>query len=84
MNVVEITMINLPSNPQLLKLAQRYVWWESTNWALNHPTVFLANVMNLGVWEDWLIIRKILNPNILREVLREAPPGYFHYRSTVI
>jgi len=62
-------------------LAKKYVWWESPQWAYNHPAVFLANVMNLGSWEDLQLARRIVGEVILKQVLQEAPPGYFSYRS---
>jgi len=66
---------------QLKHLAKKYVWWEQPAWALAHPDIFLANVMNLGEWGDILTIRKLLGDEVLRQALQEAPPGYFSYRS---
>lgn len=63
------------------KLASRYVWWDSTAWAYSHPEVFLSNVMNLGNWDDIQSLRKAVNNKILKQVLRNAPAGYFNYRS---
>jgi hypothetical protein len=66
---------------ELEKLAKRYVWWESPQWAYEHPSIFLANLMNQGTWEDILLVRRVLGDNILKQALLEAPPGYFSYRS---
>lgn len=74
-------MKSLKPNSQLERLAKRYVWWETPKWAYQHPTVFLANLMNLGVWEDILLARKLLGDTVLKQALLEAPPGYFNYRS---
>ena|SRR3989338_2335693 len=71
----------LKPDPRLQSLANRYVWWEGPAWAYQHPTVFLANLMEMGTWEDIQIVRKILGDEVLKQVLKEAPPGYFHYRS---
>lgn len=62
-------------------LAARYVWWKPKAWAYDHPEVFLANVMNLGHWDDIQSLRKIVGDEILKQVLKNAPPGYFHVRS---
>jgi hypothetical protein len=68
-------------NPQLDLLAKRYVWWEAPEWAYSHPTVFLANLMNIGTWKDIQLARQLLGDSVLKQVLREAPPGYFNYRA---
>ena len=71
----------LKQNQALDKLISRYVWWENSDWAYNHPTVFLANLMNFGTWEDTQLARKILGDDILKTALQEAPPGYFGRRA---
>lgn len=76
-----LIMKSLIGSHDLEKLAQRYVWWEKPEWAYEHPTVFLANLMNIGTWDDILLARKILGDYILKQALLEAPPGYFSYRS---
>lgn len=50
-------------------------------WAYQHPKVFLANVMNLGTWNDIQALRRLVGDGALREILRQAPVGYFGYRS---
>jgi hypothetical protein len=45
-------MKTLRANSQLALLAKRYIWWETPQWAYAHPTVFLANLMNIGTWQD--------------------------------
>jgi len=71
----------LKSLPLLEQLAKRYVWWNSTDWAYQHPEIFLSNVMNLGCWEDIQALRKTVGDEVLKQVLQEAPAGYFNYRS---
>lgn len=74
-------MKRLESSPSLEKLARRYVWWETPEWAYTHSNVFLANVMNLGSWDDLQNLRKIVGDTQLKQVLLNPPPGYFSYRS---
>lgn len=76
-----LIMNPLTKNPQIVNLAKRYVWWETPDWALQHPTVFLANLMNLGNWDDIQLARHLLGDHTLKQALLEAPPGYFSYRS---
>lgn len=66
---------------ELDKLAKKYIWWERPEWAYTHPQVFLANLMNIGAWEDIQLGRKILGDELFKQALIEAPPGYFSYRS---
>jgi hypothetical protein len=74
-------MKTLAAAPELEVLVKRYVWWETPEWAYNHPEIFLANLMNLGKWEDIQLIRRLLGDKILKQVLTQAPPGYFNHRS---
>ncbi len=70
----------IPSKP-LTELMRRYVWWESSEWAYAHPDIFLANVMNLGSWDDIQALRRNIGDEPLKAVLIHPPPGYFSYRS---
>lgn len=74
-------MHSLKHHSELIELAKKYVWWESFDWARAHPTVFLASVMNLASGEDMFLLYRLLDKALLRQVLKEAPPGYFSYRS---
>ena len=62
-------------------LAMHYIWWESPEWAYQHPEIFLANLMNLGNWNDICLARRLLGDHLLKEALLNAPPGYFSHRS---
>lgn len=73
-------MQTLKSSLELTELAKKYVWWESSEWALQHPDVFITNVMNLGIGEDMILIYHWLNKKILINALKNAA-GYFSYRS---
>ncbi len=74
-------MRSIQLTKEIQPLAVKYVWWETPEWACKHPYVFLANLMNLGFWEDWCLARQIFGDQFLREVLLNAPPGYFSNRS---
>lgn len=74
-------MKRLTANKELEKLAKHYVWWESPSWAMDHPEILLANIMNLGNWEAFCTLRQLFNNKTLNEVLKNAPPGSFSNRS---
>lgn len=73
--------IQLATSSNLTKLATRYVWWQPSTWSYQHPLVFLANVMNLGCWTDIQSLRHEVSDSVLKQVLLNAPAGYFNYRS---
>ena len=42
---------------------------------------FIANVMNLGSWDDIQALRHSIGDELLKAVLKHPPIGYFSYRS---
>ena len=71
----------LNRNQSLDVLAKRYVWWETIDWSYAHPEIFLANVMNLGNWNDIQKLRQLISDTILKIALQKAPAGSFSPRS---
>ena len=65
----------------LLEAAERYLWWQQPEEALACPRRILAQVMNLGVWEDWCRMTALFTPEELAEVLAHAEMGQFSPRS---
>lgn len=61
--------------------AHRYVWWGDLHWALNHPKILLACVMNYANWEDMQHLRELVSDESLINVLKDCPPGIFSRRS---
>ena|SRR3990167_235335 len=71
----------LQHTAHLDRLAHRYVWWDTVDWAYAHPTVFLANIMDLGSWDDIQAMRHEVDDSVLKAVLLHAAAGCFHARS---
>jgi hypothetical protein len=71
----------LPATPELLRVAQRVIWFEAPEKALADPVRFLAHVMVFGTVEDLRALRGIVGKDEYREVLEHAPPGLFDLRS---
>lgn len=65
----------------LLPLAKKYIWWELPEDAIKTPLRLLAQVMNLGTFQDVLLLEKIVGTNALREVISNAEAGWFDARS---
>ncbi len=72
----------------LRKLAPTYVWWKTPDDAMQFPDRVVAQVMNLGDWQDVVDMVEIVGEDYLRAVLQHAEAGqlnerswhYWHYR----
>lgn len=65
----------------LAALAARLIWWESAEWAQRHPERVIAQVMDLGTFEDVQRLRAAVDDQRLRQVLSSAQAGWFSTRS---
>jgi hypothetical protein len=74
-------MKTLPATPELLRVAQRVMWFEEPVRALADPVQFLAHVMVFGTVEDLQALCGIVHNDDYRDVLEHAPPGIFDARS---
>lgn len=66
---------------QLKPFAKRYIWWETPDEAIAIPERVVAQVMNIGDWDDVLALEGIVGEDYLREVLLNAEIGQFNARS---
>jgi hypothetical protein len=72
----------------LRDLARRYNWWQTPDVALRFPVRLIAQVMNLGTFEDINRLSRTLGDDFLRRVLENVEAGqlnprswhYWHYR----
>jgi hypothetical protein len=71
----------MPKTPELLRVAQRVVWFKPPEATLDDPIHFLAHVMTYGTREDIAAVSNVIGPNEFGEVLDQAPPGVFDPRS---
>lgn len=65
----------------LKPLARRYVWWKTPEEAMRQPQRVIAQVMNLGDWDDAEAMQKRLGDAVLRDALVHAEAGQFNARS---
>lgn len=76
-------------DPDMMRLAAKYVWWTPAETVLadGFPGL-VASVMELGTWEDASLLLRHVGAEPFREVLRSPPPGaisdrslaFWHYR----
>lgn len=69
-------------SPDLLKLAAKYVWWNPPDQVVkNQIDRLVANVMELGTWEDSNRLLAAVGSERFVSVLRSPPPGVISARS---
>ena len=67
---------------QALKpFARKYIWWKSADEAVTMPERVIAQVMDIGDYEDVQTLAKQLGDDVLREVMSHAQAGQFSPRS---
>lgn len=75
-----------------LKNFTSYIWWKTPQEALEYPDRIIAQVMNIGTYEDVCLLIKLVGEDTLLHVLQHAEAGqfserswaYWHYRLTDI
>ena len=68
--------------PETLEpFARKYIWWKTPDEALEQPARVIAQVMNVGDYEDMQNLASLVGDQILREVLIHAEAGQFNDRS---
>lgn len=71
-----------PISPDLLKpFASRYIWWKTPDEAVAFPQRVIAQVMNIGDFEDMQALAAQLGDEVLRDVIAHAEAGQFSPRS---
>ena len=63
------------------ELARPYLWWPSVGDALHGFVREVAQIMNLGRYEDILRLEAAVDGATLAAVMLEAQPGWFDARS---
>lgn len=69
-------------------LARKYLWWLDPDEAIGHQERLVAQVMNMGTFDDVRLVEEQLGEAYLRKVLEEAAAGwldegpwtFWHYR----
>ena len=65
----------------LLYYARKYIWWQPPEAAADDRHRIIAQVMNLGTFEDVQSLRRTVGDVEFRRALQEARPGEFTDRS---
>jgi len=65
----------------LHRLASRYIWWKSPEDALMYPDRLIAQVMDMGDFDDMEELARLAGDERLRTVLAHAQAGQFRPKS---
>jgi hypothetical protein len=65
----------------LRRWATKYVWWKAPDEALIQPERIVAQIMNIGDYDDVRALFKLVDEEYLRAVLQGAEAGEFNERS---
>ncbi len=65
----------------LKRLAREYIWWKTPDEAVATPARVMAQVMNLGDYDDVQVLAHHVGDQCLRDVLEHAEIGLFNERS---
>lgn len=69
-------------NPEILTpLAGKYIWWKAPAEAVAMPERVIAQVMNLGDYDDVQWLAEQVGDDVLCDVLTHAEAGQFNARS---
>ena len=70
-----------PPEDLIETLGRKYMWWPPVGGEPHPPARIIAQVMNLGTYEDIRRLEGVVTPERLAEVMRAAKPGWFSPRS---
>ena len=67
--------------PELIPIARRLICYESPEYTLANPRLFLLYVMTHGTDVDLLSVKRVFDDADFRDALQNAPPGIMDVRS---
>ena len=65
----------------LASLAKKYIWWKPVSEAVQMPQRVMAQVMNMGDYQDVLLLTQAVGEPVLAQVLASAQAGQFNAKS---
>lgn len=74
-------MVTIKDHELLKRLARKYIWWKTPDEAMKMPDHVIAQVMNIGDFDDVQSLASQVGDDVLREVLVNAEAGKFNERS---
>jgi hypothetical protein len=66
---------------ELRRFAAKYIWWKEPEEAVTQADRVVAQVMNIGDYDDVQALANAVDEEYLQKVLRSAEAGQFNERS---
>jgi hypothetical protein len=70
-----------PDRTMLKRLASKYIWWKPPDEAVAMPERVVAQVMDIGDFDDMQALAEAVGDEYLRRVLQHAEAGFFSKKS---
>jgi hypothetical protein len=80
-SIMRRAMAEPSTRDQLVKMAERMIWWQSPTVTLRDPDRLIAQVMAIGRNPDVSQVMSLFGEDAMREVLAAVPPGVFGGRA---
>lgn len=74
-------VVRQPDREVLKHYAAKYIWWKTPDEAIEIPERVVAQVMNIGDYDDVQALADALGDDYLRHVIEHAEPGMFSQKS---
>ena len=74
--------VNLsPEQQELLEGLTHYIWWQPGEESLRWPERLIAQVMDIGDWDDECALEDAFAAAVLRRILEHSEAGWFRPKS---
>jgi hypothetical protein len=73
--------MNGVSEETIVRLGRKYLWWKPASGLPHSENRIIAQAMNLGTYDDILLLEQTVGPMRLVEIMRHAEPGWINDRS---
>ncbi len=65
----------------IAEFSRKYIWWKPVGGQPHSEDRIIAQTMNLGTWDDTLLLEETVGKSRLVEIMLRAEPGWFSDRS---
>jgi hypothetical protein len=67
----------MENREEVLRQLAKYIWWQPPEETLQNESRLIAQVMNIGTWEDSCLLERVIGEEGMINALRLAQPGWF-------
>ena len=79
--VVDLAGLSPDARSFLERVSPVYIWWKTPEEALLYPDRLIAQIMDIGTFEDCRDLERLVGMDRLRAVVDRAEAGWFRPRS---